>query len=155
MAVVTRYGSGYKDPAALSAIDTINRGGESRAIVSVVTPTAGDSALSKYYMGSVPSNAILDPDSKIITGVAGFTAADLGFANPGAGAVLAAGVTLNAAAVLALPLLQAAAAVGKKAWQVALLASDPGGELDVVLVPSAGTAVAAPVAVLLKYFRQG
>jgi hypothetical protein len=154
MAIVTAYGTGYKNPASLSAINTRNRGAESRAIVSVVTPTAGDNATSRYFVGTIPSNAILDPSSSVISGVTGFTAADLGFTNAGGGALLGAGLNLNAAAVLPLPLLQAAANIGKAAWQVAGLAADPGGELDVVLVPSAGTGLAAPVAVILKYFNQ-
>lgn|SRR5262245_24042965 len=154
MAIVTGYGTGYKNPASLSAINTRNRGAELRAIVSVVTPTAGDNATSRYFVGTIPSNAIFDPTSQVISGVAGFTAADLGFTNAGGGAVLGAALNLNAAAVLALPLLQAAANVGKPAWQVAGLATDPGGELDVVLVPSAGTGVAAPIGCILKYFNQ-
>lgn len=164
MTVVTKYGSGYKDPTSLNAIQGVNRAAEIRKIKSKATIASTDSSGSKYYLGSVPSNALIDPGSTLYFGAAtGVTTAKLGFYSPNGGAAvldtalfsavdihLAGSTTLFAAANsgVATP-----ANMAKPAWQLAGLSADPGGELDVVLTTAADASAAADLWLELSYAK--
>lgn len=154
MAVVTKYGSGARDPASLKAIDGINAAGELRKIYSKVTITNGDSIASKYMLGEAPADAILMPGSLIwYGGVTSVVSADIGVNYPNGGAVILddcivnghdihlAGSTTLAAATgsgVATPANQA-----KKLWELAGLATNPGGNLALWLtIDQAATATA-------------
>ncbi len=156
MAVVTKYGTGYRDPASLKAIDGIQRAAELRQIKSRATITNGDSIASKYFLGSVPSNAKINPGATLYFGaVTGVATADLGFANPNGGAMilqtaLFTGQSLAAGGSTALSAatgsgIATPANMDKAAWQLAGLAADPGGELDVVLTITAAATATADV----------
>ena len=156
MAVVTKYGSGYRDPTSLKAIDAINRGAEIRVVKSLVSITNGDSAASQYRLGSVPSNAKPSPGAQLYCGaVTGVTSADLGLAYPNGGATilqtaLFSGQTLATAAAISLfaatgSALASLANIDKPYWQLAGLTSDPGGELDLVLTINAAATATATV----------
>lgn len=164
MAVVTKYGNGYRDPSSLKAIDGIKRGAEVRMIKSKATIANGDNSGSKYYMGSVPSNAQINPGATLYWGAAtGVTSAKLGFYYPNGGAAildtalfsavdihLAGSSTMFAAANsgIATP-----ANMDKAAWQLAGLSADPGGELDIVLTTAADASAAADLFLEMSYAK--
>jgi hypothetical protein len=166
MAVVTKYGTGYPDPTVRAAIDADKAEAHIKAIVSQITITNGDSIGSKFYLGRVPSNAIIDPRSHINTAaITGATDNDIGFFNPNGGAVLDAdalvdGVTLAAAANLAFPAAGAGAIfltpanMQKRAWELAGLTSDPGGFLDIVLTMNAAATATGVANVFINWFRK-
>lgn len=161
MAVVTKYGTGYRDPASLKAIEGVQRAAEYRGIKSRITITNGDSIASLFYLGSIPSNAKLDPSSTIYTQAITGAACNIGFYNPNGGAVilataLAAAQSLAAAVAVT---LQGATGSGvavpanmdKAAWQLAGLSVDPGGELDIVLALTAAATATGDVYAELRY----
>lgn len=156
MAVVTKYGSGYKDPASLKAIDGVNRSAEVRIVKSLVGITNGDSIASKFYLGSVPSNAKPNPGSTLYFGaVTSVTDADLGLAYPNGGAMIVADCLINGHNISAAGSTTLAAATGsgvatpanmdKTYWQLAGLSADPGGELDLVLTINVAATASANV----------
>lgn len=160
MAVVAGYGTGYRDPSSLVAISAIKRGAEIRCIVSTVTHAVGDSTNSTWRIGSVPSDAILDPDSKYIYGATGISDLDIGFAYPNGGAVIDAdnlvdGDDVSSAGSQTLfgHGTLTAANSQKRVWELAGLSSDPGGELDLIATQKAGTAAAATISYFIKYFK--
>jgi hypothetical protein len=160
MAVVTKYGSGMKDPAALKAPENVYTGGNNNSINSLVAITNGDSIGSIYYLGEIPSNAIPLLYGLIKTdAITGVTSADLGFYQPQAGAVIA-GAALFAAQTLAAAatLLFSAGAItpsnaNKKAWELAGLASDPGGNLSIGLKLNAAATATGNLAMALPYAK--
>lgn len=156
MSVVTKYGTGYRDPASLKAIDAINRGAEIRLIKSRATITSGDSIASQYYLGSVPSNAKINPGAKLYWGAAtSVTSADLGFFKPNGGAVILVNALIAAQDIHLAGSTDLFGATGsgvatpanmdKAAWQLAGLTADPGGELDIVLTINAAATATADV----------
>jgi hypothetical protein len=154
MAVVSKYGTGYRDPTSLKAIDAIQRGAEIRVIKSKATITNGDSSTSKYFLGSVPSNAKPNPGAKLYWGAAtSVVSADLGIANPNGGAMILQTALIAAQDIHLAGSTDLFGATGsgvatpanmdKAFWQLAGLTSDPGGELDLVLtINNAATATA-------------
>jgi len=153
MAVVTKYGTGYKDPAALRAINAVFGEGRVRSICSQITLTNGDSATSQYFVGKVPSNAILLRQSSFdAEAIAGNTAFSLGFA----GALTALVNALNAAAgSIATTAMSAVTApnVNKFAWQLAGFTSDPGGTLDIIASTAAAITATATMTFNLQYTK--
>lgn len=156
MAVVTKYGSGYRDPTSLKAIDAINRGAEVRVVKSKTTITNGDSIASQYYLGSVPSNAKPSPGAKLYWGAAtGVTSADLGLAKPNGGAMILQTALIAAQDIHLAGSTDLFGATGsgvatpanmdKAYWQLAGLSADPGGELDLVLTINAAATATADV----------
>jgi hypothetical protein len=131
MAVVTKYGSGYKDPAAIRPIDAVFAEGLDRTFTSKVTVANGDSIASVLLFGKVPSNALISPGSNLyLPAISGLTSFSLGFAAAPAALMsavnIAAGGTFPAASAVNL------SNYVQKAWQLATLTSDPGGMLDIV-----------------------
>lgn len=164
MAVVTKYGSGYRDPTSLKAIDAINRGAEIRIIKSKATITNGDGIASKYFLGSVPSNAKINPGGKLYWGAAtSVVSADLGFYYPNGGALILATALIAAQDIHLAGSTDLFGATGsgvatptnmdKAAWQLAGLTADPGGELDVVLTINNAATATADVFAELSYAK--
>jgi len=156
MAVVTGYGTGGRDPASLKAIDGINAAAEVRRINSLISIANGDSIASQYLIGEVPADAILDPLSSIVcSAITGVTTASIGFAYPNGGAMIAANALVNGQTLAAAATVSLAAATGsgvatpanmaKKAWQLAGLASNPGGNLALWLTINAAATAAGTV----------
>lgn len=161
MAVVTVYGTGAKDPASRLQIDSIYAAAEIRSINSQITITNGNSIASLFWLGNIPSDAILDPGSQYdyaaITGVSDF---DVGFYYPDGGAVIDAdalidGDDISSAGAQTLKghgTLTTANGM-KRAWELAGLASDPGGNLAIVATLKAAATATGVVNFFLKYFK--
>ena len=157
MAVVVKYGSGYKDPAAIKAADAIFAEASMKAINSQITITNGDSIASNYFVGRVPSNAIIAPVAEYRNqAIAGVTSFSLGFAAAGAQLVSAVSLAVASAlgvgvnAMVAVPL----ANLNQKAWQLAGLSSDPGGMLDIVATINAAATATGVVTFTIPYSRK-
>lgn len=151
MAVVTKYGSGARDPASLLALDNAVAQGVQRAISSQIAITNGDSAASKFYIGKVPSNALILPDSAYYhEAVAGVTDLDVGFENDPDALVDGDDVSSAGSQTLAGHGTFTAPNMNKRAWQLAGLSSDPGGELDVFATLKAASTATKVIHFLLK-----
>ena len=150
MAVVTKYGTAARDPASLTGQDAIHAGGRVRDMTSQVAVANGDSANSVLRFGQIPSDAIIKFDSNVdCTAVTG-AAMHLGFEN--APQALLSGQTIAAAAVL--PLSAGAVTSAnriKRAWELAGLASNPGGMLWVIGTLSAGATAGGSVTLNLRF----
>lgn len=144
MGVVTKYGTGYKDPAAVKMIDAIFAEASEKSINSKIDIANGDSATSIFYVGKVPSSALISPRSQIFgPALASLTSFSLGFAG-------AATALMNAVDIKAGGAFSAVSNVGianytKRAWQLAGLSSDPGGTLDVFATLGADAGGAATI----------
>lgn len=156
MAVVTKYGTGARDPASLAAIDAINAAAELRKIGSNITITNGDSIASKYMIAELPADAVLDEYmSRILTGaVTSASDCDIGVAYPNGGAMISADCIVNGQTLASATTVSLAAATGsgvataanaaKKIWELAGLTTNPGGNLALWLtINAAATATAA------------
>ena len=140
MAIVTRYSTAFQDPANLVAIDAVFAEGNDKVISALIPVVNGDSIASTYFVGRVPSSALISPRSNIFaTANAGLTAVSLGFQNaPNAlvnAANIAAGGTFPALSAVTIP------NYSKRAWQLAGLASDPGGMLTIIMTLGAAATV--------------
>ena len=160
MAVVTKYGTGYKDPAAVKAIDGVYAEARMRALASKISIANGDSATSKLYFGQVPSNAIVDPSSTLYHGaVTGLTDFDLGFEqgrtviSAGASQCLMDAQTLATAGTKSAVQNVTTGNLTKRAWELAGFTNDPGGYLDVVGVMNAAATAAADVELFLRFLK--
>jgi hypothetical protein len=95
MAVVTKYGTGARDPASLVAIEAL-RAAPRAQINSLISIANGDSIASKYMIGEVPADAILDPGRALyFDAITGATDCDLGLAYPNGGAMIVADCIVN------------------------------------------------------------
>lgn len=152
MAVVTKYGNAYKDPAAVRPVDAVFAEGVARKITSKASIANGDSIASIAYMGKVPSNALLSPAGNLYApAIAGLTSVSLGF--PGAASALMNAVNISAGG--AFPAMSAVAVTNytKRAWELAGLSADPGGMLDVILTLGAAAGAAGDVVLALPYSK--
>lgn len=154
MGVVTKYGDGYKDPAATKQIDATRAEARVLAIMSQITITNGDSNTSQYFVGRVPSNSILLPNGTFDRdAIAGNTAFSLGFA----GALTALVNALDAhTAALGTSALSAVTAPNRnqRAWVAAGLASDPGGMLDIIASIGADATGTGTMTFFIPYARK-
>lgn len=153
MGVVTKYGSGYQNPAAVAAVDAVFAEGRAKTIVSRLSIANGDSATSKFYVGRVPSNAVILTASKIThEACAGVTDFDVGLFKDGAVAVassddlLADGLDISSAGTKNVLAAVATADLGKRVWELLGLAADPGVTYDIIATLKADSS-AAKVAV--------
>lgn len=164
MAVVVGYGTGGRDPASLKAIDGIFAAAETRQINSLVSIANGDSIASKYLIGEIPSDAILDPSSIMTTtAITGATDCDVGLAYPNGGAMIVADCVVNGQTFAAAASVTLAAATGsgiatpanmaKRAWQLAGLAANPGGNLALWLTINAAATAAGSVFFPIEYSK--
>lgn len=164
MAVVTKYGSAYRDPASLKAIEAINRAAEVRLIKSLIAVTNGDSSGSRYFVGSVPTNAKMNPGGSLYySAITGVATAKMGFYYPNGGAAINDAALMTGQSLAAAGSVSLAAAAGsgvatpanmeKFVWQLAGLASDPGGELDIVLTTAAAATADGSIYAELSYAK--
>lgn len=152
MAVVNEFAIGVPDPDAAQPTKTDRRQahGVVRTLSFRAEITNGDSIASTYVMGRIPSNARILKQSQLHTdAITSATDADLGFVNdPDA---LIDGATLASATSLAGMSAVNIANMHEKAWQLADLAADPGGYLDVVLTLNAAAGADGDVVLDLLY----
>lgn len=155
MAVVTKYGNGYRDPASLLAVDSVFSEGDPQVISSKHDIANGDSANSLLYVGQVPSNAIIDPSSSYYYGaITGVNDIDLGFANDPDALVDGDDVSSAGSQTLAGHGTHTIARMPLRAWQLAGLSADPGGNLDVFWTLKAAATAAASLYTVLRYMKQ-
>lgn len=157
MGIVTKYGTAYKDPAALKAVDAIQAEARLLCFSSVVAVANGDSATSQLFFGRVPSNAIILPTSQLnYSAITGLTSLDIGFV--GAVSALLAAKDVTAAGKVVLDAGggagMAIAKLGLRAWQMANLSSDPGGMLDVFGTMNQAATAAGTLVLSLLYGRK-
>jgi hypothetical protein len=152
MAVVTKYGNGYKDPAALKPVAAVFAEGIDRTFCSKISVANGDSQNSLLYFGKVPSNALLSPGSNVyaaaITGLSSFS---LGFA--AAPAALMSAVNISAGGTF--PALSAVSLSNyvQPAWQLAGLSADPGGMLDIFGTLGANAGAAGDIVLRMTFVK--
>jgi hypothetical protein len=158
MAVVTKFGSAYPQKGQLVQIDAKVAEGEVDAGISKVDIANGDSIGSLLYLARVPSNSLIYAPSRVYNQAITGAACHIGFYNPNGGTL----IDVDALAV-AVDLATADLTVGKqlnalnvlnmdmRAWQLAGLAADPGGMLDVVATLTAA-ATAGGRMLLALYF---
>lgn len=156
MAVVVKYGTGARDPASLKAIEGINAAAEIRKIKSLIAVASGDSIASKYMIGELPADAMLDPFSSVaFTAITGASDCDLGIAYPNGGSMILADCIINGHTFAAAGSTTLAAATGsgvatppnmaKRVWELAGLASNPGGNLALWLTFNAAATAAGTI----------
>lgn len=161
MAVVTKYGTAARDPAALIGIDAIYAQAEKRAVVSTISIANGDSINSTYRVGQFPSNAIIDPKSvyyySAITGVSDI---DFGFAYQADGALIdidnlvdGDDVTVAGSQTLFGHGTLTAANSQKRVWELAGLTSDPGGKIDLLATLKAAATAAGTIQFFIEYYK--
>ncbi|UPJ43930.1 hypothetical protein IVB40_07625 [Bradyrhizobium sp. 40] len=164
MAVVIGYGSGARDPSSLKAIDGINAAAEVRRINSLIAIANGDSIGSKYMIGEVPADAIIDPLSSIVTtAITSATDNDIGLAYPNGGAMIVADCIVNGQTLAAAATVSLAAATGsgvatpanmkKRAWELAGLSANPGGNLALWLTLNVAATAAGSVWSNISYSK--
>lgn len=157
MGVVTKYGSGYKDPAAILNTPAVLAEGTPRAITSVVAIANGNSATSQVFLGRVPSNAIILPQSLLThTAITGLTDLDVGLYRNGSvvdADVLADGLDVHLAGTKSPIASVGTADLGKRVWELAGLTSDPGGMYDVVATLKADAGADGTLVLSLIYAR--
>lgn len=164
MAVVSKYGTGSRDPASLTAIEGIYACAIPRGLISQIAVTNGDSIASIYRFGEIPADAIIDPSSLLwtaaLTGVSDF---DIGLRYPNGGAVILADCIVNGQTLASATSVTLAAATGsgiatpanqlKRAWELAGLAKNPGGNLEVYGTANAAATASGVANLFLRYFK--
>lgn len=154
MAVVTKYGTGYKDPASLLQVDAVYAEARVRAICSKIDIANGDSIASLYYVGKVPSNAIILPNSAFyFPAIAGVTILNVGFTGALQALINTQDITTAGSQTIAGKGTVTPANMIKRAWELAGLTSDPGGMLDVVASLGAAATAAGSVMFALAYAK--
>ncbi len=164
MAVVAAYGTGSRDPSSLKAVDGIFACAETRMLNSQIAIGNGDSIASIYRFGEIPADCIIDPNSVFWYGAAtGVTDFDIGLRYPNGGAVILADCIVNGQDIHLAGSATLAAATGsgvataanqqKRAWQLAGLASNPGGNLEVYGTANAASTAAVVANLFLRYFK--
>lgn len=164
MAVVSKYGTGSRDPSSLKAIEGIFAAAESRHVVSQLAITNGDSATSIFRIGEIPADAIINPNSVMwfaaLTGVTDF---DVGLRYPNGGAAILADCIVNGHDIHTAGSTTLAAATGsgvataanqcKRAWELAGLSSNPGGNLELYATLNQAATASGVVNFFLAYFK--
>lgn len=164
MAVVAKYGTGSRDPASLLAINGIFAAAEVRVLVSQIAVTNGDSIASTYRFGEIPADCIIDPNSMLWTAaLTSVTDFDIGLRYPNGGAVILADCIVNGQTLASATSVSLAAATGsgiaapanqcKRAWELAGLSSNPGGNLEVYGTANAAATASGVANLFLRYFK--
>lgn len=152
MAVVTGYGTGYKNPSAIKAVEGVYAEGVERKINSQISIANGDSINSVYYVGRVPSSCIISPGAlAYVPAITGLTDFSLGFA--GAPKALMADVDVHAGGNISAMSAVAVANYNQRAWQLAGLSSDPGGFLDIFVTLGAAAGAAGLITFAIPYSK--
>lgn len=173
MGVVTYNGRGYSNPTANVAPSKTDAEGQVRAIFSDIAVANGDSATSVAYVGRVPSDARFVFGGELINGaIAGLTSLSIGLAKPAqdvtnppvsataaqTAALLSATCLMNAVDIHVGGNFAIGPATGswkKRAWELAGLATDPGGYLDVVATLNQNAGAAGVLEFHVLYARGG
>jgi hypothetical protein len=158
-AVVTGYGRSYKDPNSIALPEAVATEGRARHINSGPVAVAnGDSINSKHYLGKISSSAIMDPASLIYhTAITGLNTYHIGLELNGAVVnvnVLASALDLTVAGTKGVMAAVATANIGKRMWEIAGAAVDPGVEYDIVGQMNAGATAAGTIAAVIKYSKK-
>lgn len=152
MAVVTKYGNGYPVPGALTLVSAVDAEASVRVIYSKISVANGDSIASLLYLGRVPSNARILPNSTFYySAITGLNSLDIGFA--GAVNALVAAKDVTAAGNASLVSAITAGNLGKKAWEMAGLAADPGGLIDVFATMNAAATAAGTIEAFIHFAK--
>lgn len=159
MAVVQKYAKSYKDPSTIALPQAVFAEGQVRDIISGPIDIAnGDSINSEIFFGKIASNAILLPISTLYHGgLTGVTDFDIGLKRDGALIgidVYADGLNLSSAGSKSAVAALATGAIGKRVWEVLGLASDPGGEYDLVGTLKAAATAAGVLEAFFYYSKK-
>jgi len=169
MAIVQYNGAGYSNSVTSQAPFKDFAEAQDKNIYSLANIANGDSIGSQFYIGRVPSDALFKfHNSLLLTSVnAGLTSVSVGLALPapniltppaGAGLMQAATALMNAVDVHIAnnyPLGPTTGNWGKKAWQLAGLAVDPGGYLDIIATLNTASTAASTMEAFINYTRGG
>lgn len=132
MAVVTVYGDEFtKTRVPREFIEVAKQHGRVRAHHDKMVITAADSVGSKYYLGKLPSNCRLLPDSKVYFDAIGASATlDIGDADT----VDALSTDLDISSAGSAGALDniAIEEYGQYLWEMLGLSADPGGQIDII-----------------------
>ncbi len=149
MATAAPNGNGFKNSTTFpTGVPAIFAEGNDKTICSQITVTNGDSANSVYHIGQIKSDSIIIPLSfAAVQAIAGLTLVNVGISGPGGQAVNAGVANCLVAAAdwhagsmnQSITSALTAQTAQNRAWQLAGLAADPGGNLEVYM-----TAVNAP-----------
>ena len=160
MAVVTKYGRGYKDPNAISLAEPAHAEGQVRVVTTGPIAIAnGDSAGSRHYLAKIPSSAIIMPQSTLYhEGVTGCNDYDIGVEKDGAiidADVLADGLDISAAGTKSVVATSGATgSIGKRLWELLGLAVDPAVEYDIVGTMKAAATAAKMIEAVIYYAKK-
>lgn len=150
--VVTAYGTGYKNPTSLQAVNAVYAESQPKRINSQITITNGDSIASTYFVGRVPSNAIIDPRSLIVyAAITSVTSMHLGFAASTAALVSAKDISSAGNGTLLSIGTLTTANMNKRAWELAGLTTDPGGFLDIIATINVAATATGVVQFFIDY----
>lgn len=159
MGVVTKQGQGYANSIANAAVDGLFAEGIVKNVYSQVAVANGDSIGSTHFFARVPSDGRLLPNSILRdSNIASLTSYSVGINQPNGGAVISATCLLNAADIHTAGDSQLGPATGswnKRFWEIAGLASDPGGYLDIVGTMNAAATGAGTIEVFILFARRG
>lgn len=162
-AVVEVYGSGYKTPTSDAQAKRVFAEGDYKCINSQITITSGNTALSKYWVADIPTQAIIDPrafyDFYAATGVNDF---DVGFHYPLAqgGAdidfdKLVDGDDISSAGTQTFRGhgTHTLANSNKRVWELCGFARDPGGVVSIVATIKADASATGVVNFTIPYSK--
>lgn len=174
MGVVTYNGQGYSNPTTSQAPDRTFAESQDKLVFSLVNVANGDSATSVAYIGRVPSDArfVFGENNVILPAIAGLTSLSVGLAKPAQDVnnppvsasaaqianILSATCLLNAVNVAAGGTFALGPTTGnwkKRAWELAGLAADPGGYLDVIATIGNAAGAAGTLEFFLGFARGG
>ncbi len=159
MPIAAPNGNGFANlTATFAAVSAKRAAATVKTLCSQVMFTAGD-PVGVYHLGQIPSKAIIDPRSvALVAAIAGLTSVSVGISGAGGQAVapgvpncLVSATTWAAGGSLSLTGAITAANGQKEAWQLAGLASDPGGVLEVYLTTGAGPTATGVATTFLSY----
>lgn len=160
MAVVSKYGRSIKTPAAIYPDNMAAQAeGDHRLISSgPIEITSGNSIASKYYLGQIPSNAILDVANSILHhgSLTDVNDADIGLEVAGTVKdvdVLADGINLTSAGTKLIGASVPLADIGKRMYELLGLANDPGVMYDIVLKINVAAGATVNVSAQIAYAR--
>jgi len=160
-AVVNTFGNGSVNSTTSQAVRAEFAAAQRRTVNSQVVTANGDSINSIYHIGNIPSDAMIDPDAKVVAGVnGGLTSVSVGISGSG-GQAVAAGVAnclvnaqnWSAGGTFSLTGNISVANQQQRAWQFAGLASDPGGLLEVYATLNAASTAAINLNFFLHWLK--
>lgn len=174
MAIVTYNGRGYSNPTASLAPDRTYAEAQDKLVFSDIAVANGDSLSSVAYVARVPSDArfVFGENNLICGAIAGLNSLSVGLAKPAqdvtspagsataaqAANILSANCLMNAVNVSAggtFPMGPTTGNWRKRAWELAGLAVDPGGYLDVIATLGANAGAAGTLEFFLGFARGG